>query len=98
VSARASAWLAWLLAGLILAMFIVYYVAPYMLAGSAQIPGTRGADRRVGDVLASISFLAFTMVGALISSRRPRNLIGWILRRACCECYSARWSPTASMV
>ena len=32
----------------------------------------------VGDLLIFVSFLAFPVVGALISSRRPRNPIGWI--------------------
>jgi hypothetical protein len=48
---------------------------------SAQVPSNWDAERGVGDLLASItflSFLAFPLVGALIASRRPHNPIGWI--------------------
>jgi len=37
-----------------------------------------GSWDSAGDLLIFVSFLAFPLVGALISSRRPRNPIGWI--------------------
>jgi hypothetical protein len=53
-------------------------VALFVLARSAQLPGTLGASVTVIDMLTSMPVLAFPIVGALIASRRPRNPIGWI--------------------
>lgn len=73
MSVRAASWLAWLLAGLSLALLVAGVVL-YALARSAQAPG-------IGTVvymLVIVPFLAFPVVGAMTSSRRPRNPIGWI--------------------
>jgi hypothetical protein len=51
----------------------------FVLARSAQIPSSWGADLSVGKFLGGVLFLVFPLVGALIASRRPRNPIGWIL-------------------
>ena len=51
----------------------------FVLARSAQIPRSWGADPSVGKFLGGVLFLVFPVVGALIASRRPRNPIGWIL-------------------
>ena len=77
MSLRAAAWLAWSLAGLSVAMFVVS-VALYVLARSAPVPGSGGASRTVSGLLIFVPFLAFPLVGALIASRRPHNPIGWI--------------------
>ena len=80
-STRAAAWLAWSFASLCALMFVAT-VALIVLARSAQAPSGWDAERGVSDLLASltfISFLAFPLVGALISSRRPANPIGWNL-------------------
>jgi hypothetical protein len=53
-------------------------VALFVLARSAQLPGTLGASVTVIDMLTSMPVLAFPIVGALIASKRPRNPIGWI--------------------
>jgi signal transduction histidine kinase len=74
VSTRASAWLAWSLAALCVAMFLAS-LALYVLARSAQSPGNWVT---VSDKLIFVPFLAFPLVGALIASRRPENSIGWI--------------------
>jgi hypothetical protein len=75
---RVAFWLAWSLAGLCLAMFVAS--APlYVLARSAHIPSSWGADLSVGKFLGGVLFLVFPLVGALIAARRPRNPIGWIL-------------------
>jgi hypothetical protein len=77
VSGRAAPWLAWSLAALSVTMFLAS-VALFVLARSAQLPGTLGASVTVIDMLTSMPVLAFPIVGALIASRRPRNPIGWI--------------------
>jgi hypothetical protein len=74
---RTVAWLAWSLAGLSLAMFLVSAVLDVLLR-SAQSPSPWVTVGTVGDMLGFVSFLAFPIVGALISSRHPRNPIGWI--------------------
>jgi hypothetical protein len=74
---RTVAWLAWSLAGLSLAMFLVSAVLDVLLR-SAQSPSPWVTVGTVGDMLGFVSFLAFPLVGALIASRHPRNPIGWI--------------------
>ena len=75
MSPRAASWLAWSLAALSVAMFVVSIVL-FVLARSAQVPSSLGASRTVIDLLVFAPFLAFPLVGALISSRRPHNPIG----------------------
>src|SRR3712207_6608400 len=53
-------------------------VALSVLARSAHIPSGSSASRTVIDLLVSVPILAFPIVGAMIVSRRPQNLIGWI--------------------
>ncbi len=79
MSARAASWLAWSLAGLSVAMYVAT-IALYVLARAAQEgpPNSLGAIRTLTDLLISVPFLAFPVVGALIVSRRPHNPIGWI--------------------
>ena len=74
MSRRAAAWLAWSLAGLSVAMFLVG-VALYVLA---RFVHGEAAGTTVGDVLIFLPFLAFPIVGAMIASRRPENPVGWI--------------------
>ncbi len=79
MSTRTAARLAWSLAGLSVALFVAS-IALYVLARAAQegAPNSLGAIRTLTDLLISVPFLAFPIVGALIVSRRPRNPIGWI--------------------
>ncbi len=74
---RASAWLAWSLAGLSVAMFLAS-LPLYVLARAAQVPSTWSTSLTVSGLLTFVPFLAFPLVGALIASRRPHNPIGWI--------------------
>jgi hypothetical protein len=46
-----------------------------VLARSVRVPASWGADLTIASLLALVPFLAFPVVGALISSRRPRNPI-----------------------
>ena len=75
---RASTWLAWSLAGLSMVMFVASFPL-WALARSAHVPAGWDANLSLGDWLAGILFLVFPLVGALIGSRRPGNLVGWLL-------------------
>ncbi len=73
---RAATWIAWSLAGLSLAMFVAG-LALYVAARSAQLPSSWGTGGIAAQLIFT-PFLAFSVVGALIVSRHPRNLVGWI--------------------
>jgi hypothetical protein len=79
---RAYSWLAWSLAGLSGAMFlagaILTILSLYVTAPAAQPFSDWGSGGAIGNLLILAPFLAFTIVGALIASRRPENPIGWI--------------------
>src|SRR5215217_131069 len=75
MSTRASAWLAWTLAGLSVAMFLASVVL-YVLAYSSQQALSTGDA--LSDLLLYVPFLVFPIVGALIASRHPKNPVGWI--------------------
>jgi hypothetical protein len=60
-------------AGAILTILSLYVAAP-----AAQPSSDWGSGGAIGDLLILAPFLAFTIVGALIASRRPENPIGWI--------------------
>src|SRR5215212_1846553 len=77
MSTRAASWLAWSLAGLSVAMFVAS-VALWVLARSAPVPSSWGANLSIGGLLDFVPYLAFPLVGALIASKRPHNPIGWI--------------------
>src|ERR671932_1022200 len=77
MSIRATAWVAWTLAGFSVAMFVAS-VPLLVLARSAHVPSSWDADLTTGGLLASGLFLVFPLIGALIASRRPANPIGWL--------------------
>jgi hypothetical protein len=72
---RASAWLAWSLAGLSVGIFLASVVLYVLVRSSQEGPSTSGA---LSELLILVSFLAFPIVGALIASRHPKNPVGWI--------------------
>jgi hypothetical protein len=76
MSLRVSAWLAWSLAALSVPLFVAS-IPLCILARSAHVPKSWGADLTVSGLLVFLPFLAFPIVGALIASRRPENPIGW---------------------
>ncbi len=59
-------------AGAILTILSLYVTAP------AAQPSSDWGSGAIGNLLILAPFLAFTIVGALIASRRPENPIGWI--------------------
>jgi hypothetical protein len=75
MSTRPSAWLAWALAGLCVAMFLASVVLYVLVRSSQEGPSTSGA---LSELLIYVPFLAFPIVGALIASRHPKNPVGWI--------------------
>ena len=77
---RAASWLAWSLAGFCVALFLAS-VALYFLIRSAQETHVFSAMTNsvlIRLVVFNVPFLVFPLVGALVASRRPRHLIGWI--------------------
>jgi hypothetical protein len=75
MNTRASAWLAFSLAGLSVALFLASVVVYVLVRSSQEGPGTSGA---LSKLLIYFPFLAFPIVGALIASRHTRNPVGWI--------------------
>jgi hypothetical protein len=82
MSTRAASWLACSLAALSGAMFvagaILTVLSLHVTAPVAQPSSDWGSGGAIGNLLILTPFLAFTIVGALIASRRPENPIGWI--------------------
>jgi hypothetical protein len=77
MSARASSWLAWSLAGLSLVMFVASVALTLVSLSGAPDTQPSSTWDTVGGLLVFVPFLAFPMVGALIASRRPTTH-GWI--------------------
>jgi hypothetical protein len=57
---------------------ILTILSLYETASAAQPSSDWGSGGAIGNLLILAPFLAFTIVGALIASRRPENPIGWI--------------------
>src|SRR5215218_8248747 len=72
MSGRAAAWLAWSL--VVLSVVLLVGGLSFALMTRSSVP-ERPYD---GLVTLSVLALAFSVVGAIIASRQPRNAIGWI--------------------
>jgi hypothetical protein len=78
MSRRAAAWFAWSLA----ALSVVFLVGGVALARTVRSTALELPYGSVGAadsfVLTSATVLTFSVVGAIVASRHPRNTIGWI--------------------
>jgi hypothetical protein len=78
VSGRAPAWLAWSLATLSLALLLGGLSLSYAVRSSApELLSKREADF-VSVAITLATVLTFSVVGAIVASRHPRNTIGWL--------------------
>ena len=68
---RAAVWLAWLLAGVSVAMYAASFVFAFLVLNVAD-PVKRISIGDIGGLLVYLPFLAFPIVGALVASKRPR--------------------------
>ena len=76
MSRRAATWLAWSLVGLSVALLVGgISLALVTRSTVAELPNGGAAD---GAILTLARVLAFSVVGAIVASRQPRNAIGWI--------------------
>jgi hypothetical protein len=78
MSTRATAWLAWSLVALSLALLLGGIALSR--AASSVVPDLPfGGETDDGSVIANlVTLLPFSVVGAIIASRQPRNSIGWL--------------------
>ena len=77
-SSRTAAWLAWSLVALSVAL-LVGGIALSRAASSAVPDLSVVGETEDGPVIANlVTLLTFSVVGAIIASRRPRNTIGWL--------------------
>ena len=75
---RRAAWLAWSLAALSVAL-LVGGIALSRAASSTAPDLPFGGETNDASVVANlVTLLTFSVVGAIIASRRPRNAIGWL--------------------
>jgi hypothetical protein len=74
ISTRAAPWLAWSLVTLSVALLVGGL--SFALMSRSSVPEERPY---YGSVTLSVLALAFSVVGAIIASRQPRNAIGWLL-------------------
>ena len=70
---RGAVWLVWGIWTITFAMIV-----PTLVFESINV----GADPLVSNLLGALAFLAYVTVGALVASRRPHNVIGWLLATA----------------
>ncbi|MDQ3251823.1 MAG: hypothetical protein M3P86_05910 [Actinomycetota bacterium] len=78
---RAAAWLAWSLVALSVALLlggIALFLVTRFAVPDLQFGGEVGDSSVVADL---VTLLTFSVVGAIIASRHPRNTIGWLF---CC--------------
>jgi hypothetical protein len=75
---RRAAWLAWSLAALSVAL-LVGSIALSRAASSTAPDLPFGGETNDASVVANlVTLLTFSVVGAIIASRHPRNTIGWL--------------------
>ena len=76
-STRLAAWLAWALVALSVALLGIGFVLS--LATRSFVPNLSSGETEDANVVTIlITLLPFSVVGAIIASRHPRNAIGWL--------------------
>src|SRR5215208_8147726 len=70
---RTSAWIAWSVWALCVALFASAELLDFF---NSSVP-TR--DGPISNLYIAVPLLAYPTVGAIVASRRPKNLVGWIL-------------------
>ncbi len=74
MSKRQSAWLAWALCAIGIVLALASLILTTQMAGGLPVPSAMGEG-----VLSALIAIAYGVVGALVVSRQPHNLIGWLL-------------------
>jgi hypothetical protein len=74
--ARAASWLSWSVVALSVASVLGGIMLARMTKSVDPMLPYGGADDTV--ILTLVTVLAFSVVGAVVASRRPRNAIGWL--------------------
>jgi hypothetical protein len=73
MSHRTAAWMAWS----VWALCVVLFASAELLdLFNSSVP-TRGGP--ISNLYIAVALLAYPTVGAIVASRRPKNLVGWIL-------------------
>jgi hypothetical protein len=89
MSARAARAIAWTLC----AAGIAAIVAASVLAALYPFTSAQEVHDPVGEFIWSLSWVGFSIVGALIVTRRPDNRIGWVLIGITCSLAAAILGP-----
>jgi hypothetical protein len=77
MSNRVTSWVAWSLASLGVASFVLAVIL-HIVTLPVRAPGSWGTGGISTPVWAILPFFPFLIVGALIAARRPKNPIGWL--------------------
>jgi hypothetical protein len=72
MSPRAAAWIAWSVWALCVALFASAVLLDFF---NSSVPTGGGP---IGNLYIAVPLLAYPTVGAIVASRRPKNLVGWI--------------------
>jgi hypothetical protein len=70
---RTAAWMVWS----VWALCVVLFASPVLLDFFNSWVPTRGGP--ISNLFIAVALLAYPTVGAIVASRRPNNLVGWIL-------------------
>jgi hypothetical protein len=73
MSHRTAAWMAWSVWALCVVLFASAVLLDFF---NSSVP-TRGGP--ISNLYIAVALLAYPTVGAIVASRRPKNLVGWLL-------------------
>jgi hypothetical protein len=75
---RRAAWLAWSLVVLSVALLVGGIALSRAASSTVPDPSFGGETKDASVVANLVTLLTFSVVGAMIASRHPRNTIGWL--------------------